>query len=235
MAEADLALFLSAVLMGLAGSPHCAAMCAAPCAAVAGAPRPGRLPRSLVALHAGRVVGYAAAGALVAASVASLAWAAQAKILQPLWTLMHVAAIALGLWLAWAGRPPAWLASVGPRLAPLAGTQPVRFMRRLPAPARAGVAGLAWVALPCGLLQSALLVSALGSGPLAGAAIMAGFAVASAFGLWLGPQVWATLRATSTSWLNASVSVRLAGVMLAGASMFAAWHGLGAAICAAIL
>ncbi len=33
----DLALVLSAALLGLAGTPHCAAMCAAPCAALGGA------------------------------------------------------------------------------------------------------------------------------------------------------------------------------------------------------
>jgi sulfite exporter TauE/SafE len=234
MAEADLALLLSAVLMGLAGSPHCAAMCGAPCAAAAGAPLAGRMPRPLLALHAGRLVSYAAAGALVAASVAGLAWVAQAKFLQPLWTLLHVSTIALGLWLAWAGRPPSWFASARPALTGVAATQPIRVLRRLPAPARASVAGLAWVALPCGLLQSALLVSALGSGPLAGAAIMAGFALASALGLWLGPQVWAVLRAGSAPWLTAALSIRLAGVMLAAASIFAAWQGFGQALCAAI-
>ena len=38
----DLALLASALLLGLAGVPHCTAMCAAPFAAVTAGPRQGR-------------------------------------------------------------------------------------------------------------------------------------------------------------------------------------------------
>ena len=58
------------------------------------------------------------------------------------------------------------------------------------ATARSAGLGLAWVAWPCGLLQSALLVAALANMPASGALVMAGFAGASAAGLLLGPALW---------------------------------------------
>ena len=45
----------TALLMGLAGGPHCLAMCATPCSAVAGGGRPGRQ----ALFHGGRLLGYA--------------------------------------------------------------------------------------------------------------------------------------------------------------------------------
>ncbi|MGZ5275725.1 MAG: sulfite exporter TauE/SafE family protein, partial [Caldimonas sp.] len=82
------------------------------------------------------------------------------------------------------------------------------------------------------LLQSALLVAALASGAAAGAAVMAVFATASGLGLWLGPQLWSRLRWGSRDADAAAVawSVRGAGALLAGSSLFALWHGLGSAI-----
>ena len=221
----DTALVTAALLMGTAGGPHCAAMCGAAASVVAA---PGGPPRPLLALHLGRAAGYAVAGALVAASVGSLGTLqTAAPLLRPVWALVHVAAIALGLRLAWSARMPEWFSR--PRLA-LAEARPVRLFRTLPATARAGVAGACWVAIPCGLLQSALLVAALASSPAAGAAVMAAFACTSAFGLWLAPQLWLRLRSGGHGERLASWSVRLSGVLLAGSSAFALWHGLGAAI-----
>jgi sulfite exporter TauE/SafE len=232
----DSALVVSALLMGLAGGPHCAAMCGAACSVVAGPGRGagshGAAARRLLALHAGRVVGYAAMGALAAASVAGIGtFAAAAPIVRPLWAIVHVAAVALGLWLAWFGHAPAWLASAKPRFATLASTRPIRVFRSLPAPARAGLTGVAWVIVPCGLLQSALLVSALASSPSSGAAVMAAFALASTLGLWLAQQMWSGLRRSGSAARLAAWPVRAAGVLLAGSSLFALWHGLGAALC----
>ena len=228
----DAALAASAFLMGLAGTPHCAAMCGAACGALAPT-RPGDPGTARrLALHAGRLLSYSLAGALVAASVASLALVAHARMLQPLWTLLHVAAIAFGLWLMWKARTPAWFGAAPPRLERFAGSRPVRIFRSLPPSARAGAAGLAWAALPCGLLQSALVVAALASSALGGALVMAAFATASALGLWLGPAAWNFLSRGGRG-IGAgagSVSIRLAGLLLAGSSLFAVWHGLGAAI-----
>jgi hypothetical protein len=226
----DGALVVTALLMGLAGGPHCAAMCGSACNAVAG--RGGALSRPMLALHAGRVVGYAAAGALVAGSVSSLgAFETAAPMLRPLWGMVHVGAIALGVWLLWAGTAPRWLALPGPRLAALAEARPIRIVRTLPAPARAGLAGVCWAIVPCGLLQSALLVAALASGPAPGAAVMAAFALASTAGLWLAQGFWLGLHRAGDGRRFAALSVRLAGALLIGSSGFALWHGLGAALC----
>ncbi len=225
----DAALVVSALLMGLAGGPHCAAMCGAACAVFAGQ-RGAAQP--LLALLAGRLAGYAAAGAVAAASVASLApLGAASPLLRPFWGLIQVGACVLGLWLAWTARAPGWLSSARRPLSSLANARPIRVFRSLPATARAGFAGTCWVALPCGLLQSALLVSALASSPLTGATAMAAFATTSALGLWLAPQIWMRLRHRADGERLASWSVRVSGLLLAGASAFALWHGLGEALC----
>jgi len=225
----DAALAVSALLMGLAGSPHCTAMCGAACAAVAGARAP-----ALVALHGGRVAGYATAGAIAAAGVAGLgSLASAAPLLRPLWSIVHVAAIALGAWLLWSGRAPGWLSRSAPRLARLEGGQPIRFVRTLPRPAAAALAGACWVAIPYGLLQAALLVAALASTPAAGAATMAAFAAGSSAALMLAQGAWSRLQRIGTATSLAPWSVRIAGALLAGSSAFALWSGLGAAICAA--
>jgi uncharacterized protein len=228
----DQALFLSAVLMGLAGTPHCLAMCGAACTAAAG----GGRWRNLLPFHLGRLLAYAAAGAVAAASVGSLAAMGQAvAALRPLWTLVHMAALALGLYLLWQGRQPGWMERLGRTRGPT--TVDHRGGERwqvMAAPARSAGLGLAWVAWPCGLLQSALLVAALANTPASGALVMAGFAGASAAGLLLGPALWWRLsggRARAGGGAAAgsgspSTAVRWAGVALAAASAWALGHGL---------
>src|SRR5574337_1304400 len=97
-------LVLTALLMGLAGSPHCAAMCGA---AVGGI---GRTPQKLWAFQGGRMLGYALLGAAVAASAGLLQWAsAHSALLKPFWAMLQLAILALGLSLLWLGRQPHWL------------------------------------------------------------------------------------------------------------------------------
>ena len=64
----DLTLAATALLMGLAGGPHCVAMCGAACAGI-GRTRPGQGGRALWVFQAGRLLGYSALGALAAASM----------------------------------------------------------------------------------------------------------------------------------------------------------------------
>ena len=110
----DLALAFSALLIGLAGSPHCVAMCGAACTAIAGRCGRQRPQPALLGLHAGRLLSYAAGGAVVAGGVGALAaLAAWSPSLRPLWTLVHVAALGLGVWLLWTGRQPAFLENLG--------------------------------------------------------------------------------------------------------------------------
>ena len=228
----DQALLLSAVLMGLAGTPHCLAMCGAACAAASG----GGTLRRLLPFHLGRLLAYAAAGAVVAGSVGSLAVLGQAvSALRPLWTLVHIAALGLGLYLLWQGRQPAWMEGLGRRRTGAVMHRDGERWQAIKGPARSAGLGLAWVAWPCGLLQSALLVAALANSPAAGAGVMAGFAVASAAGLLLGPALWWRLskgragagggRALG-SISSGRHAVRWAGAALALASAWALGHGL---------
>jgi sulfite exporter TauE/SafE len=220
----DLALFLSALMLGLAGVPHCVAMCGPSCAAVAGGASPGSA-RSL-AFHGGRLAGYALAGAVAASSVGALASLAQwSPALRPLWTLAHAAALFLGLWLAWHGRQPAWVEGIGRRVRPTPAGE--GGWQRIQGPAKAGAVGAAWVAWPCGLLQSALVVAALANTAAGGAAVMAGFAVVTATGLGLGPWLFVRLSRSVPGGAAASGpalvrwSVRFAGATLAAASAWA--------------
>jgi sulfite exporter TauE/SafE len=214
----DAALIASALLMGLAGGPHCAAMCGAACGGIVrrcggAAPR-----RATLALHLGRVASYAFAGALIAASVGSIGrWADAAPVLRPLWAMVHVAAIALGGWLVWHGTAPAWLGSL----------QPLRGVSASGGVGRAALIGAGWAVLPCGLLQSALIVASFASGPAQGAGVMAAFALASGLSLGLAPWLWQRLR--TSRWQGAG-AVRLAGLILVGSSTYGLVHGLSLAI-----
>lgn len=217
---------LSAALMGLAGAGHCMAMCGPACAAITG--RRGRSAgASALAFQAGRLLAYSLAGAVAAASVSALSqWGQAATSLRPLWTLLHAAAIGVGLWLIWHGRQPAWMDRLG-RVPEAMVTPAANGWHRMAGPGQSALAGLAWVALPCGLLQSALLVAALANSAVAGAAVMAGFALTSSAGLissgWLLQRLVGRGRAPQDrmAWM-----VRLAGVMLVAASGWALGHGM---------
>ncbi len=216
----EIPLIASATFLGLAGAPHCTAMCAAPCAAVVGK---GGWPANL-GFHLARLLGYAAAGGVAAASVGALAgWSQVAPALRPLWVMLHAAVLALGLWLLVKGRQPAWLSALGrqPASAPdAAGWQSIK------GPARAVAAGGLWVAWPCGLLHSALLVAAMGSSASTGALAMSGFALASAPGLLVGPWIARRLLAGSGGAARERLAARAAGVMLVGFAGWALLHGV---------
>jgi sulfite exporter TauE/SafE len=222
----EAALVASAALLGLAGAPHCAAMCGAPCAGVVRGCSAARPQAGWLAFLGGRMVGYAMGGALAASAVGVLgALGESAPALRALWTLAHAAAFTLGLWLLFVGRQPAWLKRIGavPTVSvPVADSG----WQRVVGPLRAGGTGALWLALPCGLLQSAVIVAALAERPLGGALAMAAFALTSSLGLVVVPAF--ALRRTgvlrslqSTAWM-----VRLAGAALATASAWALGHGL---------
>jgi len=213
------AIVIAAGLMGLAGLPHCAAMCAAPCAAVAA--RGGATAQPL--FHVGRIGGYAAAGAVAAWSVAALREGLTlSPVLRPLWTLLHLAALAFGLWMLWRGRWPDFLQRS------VATVEVAHGWQRITGPARSACAGALWIAWPCALSQSALLVAALGSTPGQGAAAMTAFALASSPALWLGPLVARRLGAWrgGASLVTAAWPMRAAGALIALGSLWALGHGL---------
>lgn len=215
-------LVVTGLLMGLAGGPHCVAMCGAACAGI-GRASSGANTRSMWIFQAGRVLGYSALGAAVAASMQGLGWlSVHSEALRPVWTLFHVAAAMLGLMLLWRARQPVWLES---------GARAVWLKVRSAAGALTGGAasgaaplllGALWSLLPCGLLYSALLVAALTSSMLEGAAVMALFALGSSVSLMAGPWLWLRLcKRGSGQW-----AIRLAGLALLASSAWALWMGL---------
>ena len=215
-------LVVTGLLMGLAGGPHCVAMCGAACAGIGRADN-GANTRSMWIFQTGRLLGYSALGGVVAASMQGLGWlSVHSAALRPVWTLFHVAAAMLGLMLLWRARQPVWL-EVGARTVWLK-------VRSAAGGLRAGgashvlpfVLGALWSLLPCGLLYSALLVAALTSSILEGAAVMALFALGSSVSLMAGPWLWLRLRKQgSGQW-----AIRLAGLALLATSLWALWMGL---------
>ena len=222
-------LAFSALLMGLAGGPHCAAMCGAACA---GLVRPGAAPVKLVPsgarlpapglwqFHAGRLLGYSAAGAVAAQAVQGFGWVAgQTAALRPLWTFFHLLVLGWGLALMVLARQPEWASAAGrgiwSRLGPRAGV-------------RGGVftAGMLWALMPCGLLYSALLVASLSGGALDGALSMALFAAGSALSLALAPALLLRLRQAGNR-MRQDWGTRVSGLLLALAALWALWMDLG--------
>lgn len=236
-------LVLGAGLLGLAGTPHCAAMCGPACAALtrssqAGAAQPAAgLGATAWAFHGARAISYAAVGAALAGGVGLLSTLGEAAAwLRPVWALLHVGALIFGFWLLLKGEQPPFLASLGrssPATLPSADGQVVTWYRRSPsiAPAaRAFSAGLLWAAWPCGLLQSAFVLAALANTPWGGAAAMLAFAMGSAAGLQLAP--WAAARWVAATGAGQGgewavrASVRVAGAALLAASAWALGHDL---------
>jgi sulfite exporter TauE/SafE len=210
-------LAITTLLMGLAGGPHCVAMCGAACAGLAQAAG-ARQKQSLTAFQLGRLLGYSLLGALAAASVQGLGWlTTQSAAIRPLWTLVHVAAMALGLVLMLWARQPVWLEQAARRLWARVRAFHDRYGRAAP-----WLVGALWALMPCGLLYSALMVAALTSSPLDGAMTMALFALGSSVSLWAGPWLWLRLQTLG----DGAWGMRLAGLALLGVSAWGLWMGL---------
>ena len=210
-------LAITALMMGVLGGPHCVAMCGAACAGLGQAAGAHRA-QALWAFQVGRLLGYALLGGVAAASVQGLGWlTTQSAAIRPAWTLLHLAALVLGLLLMVQARQPVWLDGAARQL-----WAKVRaFSGRWGGAAPLMVGGL-WALMPCGLLYSALMVAALTSRPLDGAASMALFAMGSSISLWAGP--WLFLRMQSLG--DGTWGMRVAGLAMAGVSAFALWMGL---------
>jgi len=207
-------LAVTALLMGLAGGPHCIAMCGAACAGIGQAAGP-RKNVAMWSFQVGRVLGYSTLGAVAAASMQGLGWlTVQSAALRPVWTLFHVATLVLGMLLLWKAQQPVWLEQAGRKI--WSGARSLAQGRGRGAPL---VIGALWTFLPCGLLYSALLVAALTGSAIEGAAVMALFALGTSVSMMAGPWLWLRLRGKgSGDW-----GVRLAGLALAASSGWALW------------
>jgi len=223
-------LVLAGLAMGVASTPHCAVMCGAPCAALT---KDG--PAASAGFQFGRFAGYVAAGAVAASSIAALgAWSQAAPALRPLWTMLHLGFLALGLWWVVTGRLPACM--LRRTRVDVAVDVPLRIRGRGRPAARATIAGLAWVAWPCAALQGGLLLAALANSAQGGALVMAAFALGSMPGLAVAPWGWARWRrwragrsasnAPIAPDLVAVLGFRIAGIGLVAVSGWALTHGL---------
>lgn len=207
----------TALLMGLVGGPHCIAMCGAACAGIGQAAAP-RSTQAIALFQLGRLIGYSALGALAAASMQGLGWlTVQSAALRPAWTMVHVAAVLLGLMLLLQARQPLWL-DTGARRVWARVRQATQSMG-LVAPLGLGTA---WALLPCGLLYSAVMVAALAGSVAGGAAVMALFALGSGLALAAGP--WLLLRLGARG--RGALGLRLAGLALLLTSGWGLWMGL---------
>lgn len=213
-------LALTALLMGVAGGPHCVAMCGAACAGIGQAAGPHK-NTAMWTFQAGRVIGYSGLGALAAASMQGLGWLTiQSAALRPVWTLFHAATMMLGLLLVWKAQQPVWLESAGRKI--WAGARGLAAGRARGAPL---VIGVLWSFLPCGLLYSALLVATLTGKTADGAGVMALFALGTSVSMMAGPWLWLRLNGSRAVQGAGNWGVRLAGLALAASSAWALWMG----------
>lgn len=204
---------LAALLMGLAGGPHCAAMCGAACGGVV---RGAGVQGGMWRFQLGRLLGYTGAGIAAGAAMQSFAWlSTQTAALRPVWTVFHLAVLAWGLTLLVLARQPAWVEQAGRNV-----WQHVRPIAR----ARGGLVatGALWVFMPCGLLWSALLIASLSGGWWQGGISMALFAAGSGASLGLAPALLGWLRRIGNG-LRRDVGTRASGLLLVAAAAFALW------------
>jgi sulfite exporter TauE/SafE len=204
----------TAFLMGLAGGPHCIAMCGAACAGIGQSAGTAKTS-AMLTFQLGRCIGYAGLGAVAAASMQGLGWlTVQSAALRPVWSMFHVAMVVLGLVLLWRAQQPVWMEQAGRRI--WTGAKNLAMGRGQGAPL---LIGMLWTFLPCGLLYSALMVAGLTGQMLDGALVMALFALGTSVSMMLGPWLWLRLKGNG----NGDWGVRLAGLALAASSTWALW------------
>ncbi len=165
--------YLALFLVGLLGGTHCVGMCGGIVGALSlGAPARWSMH---LAYNAGRIISYAAAGALAGVlGAASLSLDGQAPVRLTLYLLANLMLVALGLYLLGVTRALAFTERAGQHLWRL--IQPLT-RRFLPARtiAQAFPLGLLWGWLPCGLVYSALATALSAGSSERGALLMLAF------------------------------------------------------------
>ncbi len=183
--------YLALFLVGLLGGTHCVGMCGGIVGALSmGAPARWSM---LLAYNAGRILSYAAAGAIAGAlGAASLGLEGQMPIRLILYFLANLMLVALGLYLLGVTRALAFTERAGQSLWRL--LQPLT-RRFLPARsmAQAFPLGLLWGWLPCGLVYSALATSLTAGSAGSGALAMLAFGLGTLPNLLLAGIVLARL------------------------------------------
>ncbi len=185
--------YLALLLIGLLGGTHCIGMCGGIVGALSmGAP--ARLSLHL-AYNSGRIVSYAAAGAIVGMlGEASMALSDQLPLRTFLYLFANLMLIALGLYLLGVTRALAFTERYGQKL--WRHLQPLS-RRYLPARtvAQAFPLGLLWGWLPCGLVYSALATALSSGSAWHGAGLMLAFGVGTLPNLLLAVLLAARLQA----------------------------------------
>ena len=165
--------YLALFLVGLLGGTHCVGMCGGIVGALSlGAPARWSMH---LAYNAGRILSYAAAGALAGAlGAASLTLDGQAPVRLGLYLLANLMLVALGFYLLGVTRALAFTERAGQHLWRF--IQPLT-RRFLPAKTvvQAFPLGLLWGWLPCGLVYSALATALSAGSPGHGALLMLAF------------------------------------------------------------
>lgn len=197
---------VAALLMGLAGSGHCLAMCGG----LAGAMGMRQNPWRLAIYNLGRITSYGLAGLLVGGAIFSIS-GVHPDFLIYLRALAGIMMVLLALYLLRFARALLWLERLGAvlwrRLQPLGRKfSPDRKLSHVFA------AGMLWGWLPCGLVYSALTWSALAGHPAEAGLFMLIFGVGTLPSMWLtgvfSYQLNHVLASTSFRWV--------AGLLLAG-------------------
>ncbi|NOT16278.1 MAG: sulfite exporter TauE/SafE family protein [Methylotenera sp.] len=207
------ALTYAALMMGLAGGPHCVAMCGAACTALTSSQRNHY---AIYFYHLGRLCGYAILGAVATFAIQSIAWASTySAVLHPLWTFFHVLIFFWGMLLVIYARQPIWVDN--------AGISVWKHVKKLSLK-QGGYfyIGMLWALMPCGLLYSALVIASFNGNPLDGAVSMGAFALGSSASLFLAPWLWLKLKTNAIE----PYGMRLAGLLLSAASAWAIWMDL---------
>jgi hypothetical protein len=227
MTDATTAITLSAALIaGLAGSVHCVAMCGGLAGALA--MRRGTQPgsrrgtvRDVGLHHAGRLIGYAGAGAVFGWLGVTL----QSLVDLPLLTVATRVAAGFLLVLVATRILFGWNTLVGLERLSAYFWRALRPLMGRAASSRSSAAnlmlGLLWGWLPCGLVYSMLLFAALSGDALNGSAVMLAFGLGTLPAM-LASSLLASRVAQALSWPGAR---RAVGALLL---VFGVWLGWAA-------
>lgn len=183
--------YLALFLVGLLGGTHCVGMCGGIVGALS-LGGPARWSMHL-AYNAGRILSYAAAGAIAGAlGAASLGLEGQVPVRLLLYFLANLMLVALGLYLLGVTRALAFSERLGQHL-----WWRVQPLTRRFLPARSAMQafplGLLWGWLPCGLVYSALASALTAGSANRGALLMLAFGFGTLPNLLLAGIVLARL------------------------------------------
>lgn len=198
---------------GLAGSPHCALMCGPLHAIAGGSPR--KTARSVAELHAGRVLGYSALGAIAGAlGQAGLSLLPPAHSGVPV-QLLAAAVLLVGGLIRLRGNAASCKGACTQRRA-----------------ATTWLRGLVLAAVPCAMLYATLALATLSGGPVEGALLLAAFGLGTVPLAGGGGLLFRRLRASNRLGHIAGWSLITLAAASAGAALLAVSEPALAAWCA---